>query len=153
MEQELGHSLFIRRKGYRNAQLTDQGAEFYRIAWNKDFKSWHSENFDETIPPLVILEHAALAAYFMTEKSWTFCPYTTAIRLQKNGACIYELKNSPPEQVVYYLVNENRKTATIHKFLELLTVNSKHFRKIRLLLFSVKTNIKEKPCIILRAVV
>lgn len=70
-------------KGYRNAQLTDQGAEFYRIAWNKDFKSWHSENFDETIPPLVILEHAALAAYFMTEKSWTFCPYTTAIRLQK----------------------------------------------------------------------
>ena len=86
MEQELGHSLFIRRKGYRNAQLTDQGAEFYRIAWNKDFKSWHSENFDETIPPLVILEHAALAAYFMTEKSWTFCPYTTAIRLQKNGA-------------------------------------------------------------------
>ena len=54
MEQELGHSLFIRRKGYRNAQLTDQGAEFYRIAWNKDFKSWHSENFDETIPPLVI---------------------------------------------------------------------------------------------------
>lgn len=39
--------------------------------------------FDETIPPLVILEHAALAAYFMTEKSWTFCPYTTAIRLQK----------------------------------------------------------------------
>lgn len=67
MEQELGHSLFIRRKGYRNAQLTDQGAEFYRIAWNKDFKSWHSENFDETIPPLVILEHAALASYFMTE--------------------------------------------------------------------------------------
>ena len=153
MEQELGHSLFIRRKGYRNAQLTDQGAEFYRIAWNKDFKSWHSENFDETIPPLVILEHASLAAYFMTEKSWTFCPYTTAIRLQKNGACIYELKNSPPELVVYYLVNENRKTATIHKFLELLTEKLKHFRKIRLLLFSVKTNIKEKPCIILRAVV
>ena len=44
----------------------DQGAEFYRIAWNKDF-NLHSENFDETIPPLVILEHAALVAYFMTE--------------------------------------------------------------------------------------
>ena len=131
MEQELGHSLFIRRKGYRNAQ----GAEFYRIAWNKDFKSWHSENFDETIPPLVILEHAALAAYFMTEKSWTFCPYTTAIRLQKNGACIYELKNSPPEQVVYYLVNENRKTATIHKFLELLTEKLKTLPKDKITSF------------------
>ena len=124
MEQELGHSLFIRRKGYRNAQLTDQGAEFYRIAWNKDFKSWHSENFD-----------AALAAYFMTEKSWTFCPYTTAIRLQKNGACIYELKNSPPEQVVYYLVNENRKTATIHKFLELLTEKLKTLPKDKITSF------------------
>ena len=119
MEQELGHSLFIRRKGYRNAQLTDQGAEFYRIAWNKDFKSWHSENFDETIPPLVILEHAALAA----------------IRLQKNGACIYELKNSPPEQVVYYLVNENRKTATIHKFLELLTEKLKTLPKDKITSF------------------
>ena len=115
MEQELGHSLFIRRKGYRNAQLTDQGAEFYRIAWNKDFKSWHSENFDETIPPLVILEHAALAAYFMTEKSWTFCPY--------------------PEQVVYYLVNENRKTATIHKFLELLTEKLKTLPKDKITSF------------------
>ena len=111
------------------------GAEFYRIAWNKDFKSWHSENFDETIPPLVILEHAALAAYFMTEKSWTFCPYTTAIRLQKNGACIYELKNSPPEQVVYYLVNENRKTATIHKFLELLTEKLKTLPKDKITSF------------------
>ena len=135
MEQELGHSLFIRRKGYRNAQLTDQGAEFYRIAWNKDFKSWHSENFDETIPPLVILEHAALAAYFMTEKSWTFCPYTTAIRLQKNGACIYELKNSPPGQEVYFLVNENRKTATIHKFLELLTEKLKTLPKDKITSF------------------
>lgn len=105
MEQELGHSLFIRRKGYRNAQLTDQGAEFYRIAWNKDFKSW------------------------------TFCPYTTAIRLQKNGACIYELKNSPPEQVVYYLVNENRKTATIHKFLKLLAEKLKTLPKDKITSF------------------
>ena len=80
-------------------------------------------------------EHAALAAYFMTEKSWTFCPYTTAIRLQKNGACIYELKNSPPEQVVYYLVNENRKTATIHKFLELLTEKLKTLPKDKITSF------------------
>ena len=98
-------------------------------------ESGNSENFDETIPPLVILEHAALAAYFMTEKSWTFCPYTTAIRLQKNGACIYELKNSPPEQVVYYLVNENRKTATIHKFLELLTEKLKTLPKDKITSF------------------
>ena len=77
----------------------------------------------------------AIAAYFMTEKSWTFCPYTTAIRLQKNGACIYELKNSPPEQVVYYLVNENRKTATIHKFLELLTEKLKTLPKDKITSF------------------
>ena len=83
----------------------------------------------------LFLEHAALAAYFMTEKSWTFCPYTTAIRLQKNGACIYELKNSPPEQVVYYLVNENRKTATIHKFLELLTEKLKTLPKDKITSF------------------
>ena len=71
--------------------------------------------------------------------SVTFCAkrdtYTTAIRLQKNGACIYELKNSPPEQVVYYLVNENRKTATIHKFLELLTEKLKTLPKDKITSF------------------
>lgn len=43
MEQELGYPLFIRRKGQREAQLTDQGAEFYHIAW-KWQRLWEETN-------------------------------------------------------------------------------------------------------------
>jgi hypothetical protein len=39
------------------------------------------------------------------------------------------------EQVVYYLVNENRKTATIHKFLELLTEKLKTLPKDKITSF------------------
>lgn len=33
MEQELGYPLILRQKGHRTIQLTDQGKEFYKIAW------------------------------------------------------------------------------------------------------------------------
>lgn len=33
MEQELGYPVLERRKGHRSIRLTDQGKEFYRIAW------------------------------------------------------------------------------------------------------------------------
>ena len=33
MEQELGYPILERRKGQRSIRLTDQGKEFYRIAW------------------------------------------------------------------------------------------------------------------------
>lgn len=33
MEQELGYPLIVRQKGHRAVRLTEQGAEFYRIAW------------------------------------------------------------------------------------------------------------------------
>lgn len=33
MEQELGYPLIKRQKGHRTIQLTDQGIEFYHIAW------------------------------------------------------------------------------------------------------------------------
>lgn len=33
MEQELGYPLIKRQKGHRTVQLTDQGLEFYHIAW------------------------------------------------------------------------------------------------------------------------
>lgn len=43
MEQELGYPLITRRKGYRTVQLTDQGAEFYHIAW-KWQQLWEETN-------------------------------------------------------------------------------------------------------------
>lgn len=33
MEQELGYPLIVRQKGHRSVQLTEQGVEFYHIAW------------------------------------------------------------------------------------------------------------------------
>lgn len=43
MEQELGYPLITRRKGHRTVQLTDQGAEFYHIAW-KWQQLWEETN-------------------------------------------------------------------------------------------------------------
>lgn len=90
------------------------------VAWNKDFKAWHANNFNEQIDPMVILEHAALASYFLSGNAWTFCPYTTGQNLAKKGMYIYTLRESPPDQVIYYLVNENKKSISIEQFLKLL---------------------------------
>lgn len=90
------------------------------VAWNKEFKAWHANHFDERISPVVILEHAALASYFLQDDFWIFAPYTTGERFRKQGAHIYELKEAPPQQIIYYLVNGNKKQIAIQKFLDLL---------------------------------
>lgn len=90
------------------------------VAWNKEFKAWHANHFNEQISPVVILEHAALASYFLQGDYWLFAPYTTGERFSKNGAHIYELKEAPPQQIIYYLVNGNTKQIPVQRFLDLL---------------------------------
>lgn len=105
--------------GFIDLNCLKEEKEVY-VAWNKEFKAWHATNFDERISPVVILEHAALASYFLQDDCWTFAPYTTGERFRKNGAYIYELKEAPPNQIIYYLVNGSRKHAAIQRFLDLL---------------------------------
>lgn len=90
------------------------------VAWNKEFKAWHANHFNELISPLVILDHSILATYFLQNDYWILAPYTMGERFRKNGACVYELKESPPRQMIYYLVNRGQKETAIRKFLELL---------------------------------
>ncbi len=95
------------------------------VAWNKEFKAWHANQFNELISPLVYLEHAALARYFLKDDRWTFAPYTTGEQFRKNGANIYELKEAPPHQIIFYLVNGDKKHMAIKRFLDLLDAKVK----------------------------
>lgn len=68
------------------------------VAWNKEFKAWHADHFNEEISPVVVLEHAALASYFLQADYWTVAPYTTGERFRGSGAFIYELEEAPPHR-------------------------------------------------------
>ncbi len=98
-------------------------------AWNKEFKIWHSNKFDETADPLVILEHAALTPYFLKGDAWTFCPYTTGEWLEKQGAHVYRLlpADMPPNQIVYAVHNPKRKPEAFHTVLTLLKQHLKTY--------------------------
>ena len=91
-------------------------------SWNKEFKAWHSDHFNEMADPLVILEHAALTPYFLKDDAWTFCPYTTGEWLKRQGAHVYRLlpEDTPPSQIVYAVHNPKRKPDAFHTFLTLL---------------------------------
>ncbi|HJC48218.1 MAG TPA: LysR family transcriptional regulator [Candidatus Lachnoclostridium pullistercoris] len=110
--------------GWIELEALQEDKEIF-VAWNKEFKEWHANHFNEMISPVVVLEHAILALYFLKGDYWTFAPYTTGERFRKNGAHIYELKEAPPYQMIYYLFNGNEKQSAIRKFLELLNAKLK----------------------------
>lgn len=105
--------------GFVTTECLEEEKEIY-VAWNKEFKAWHADHFDEQISPYVYLEHSSLAAYLLRDDYWTFAPYTTGEHFRRKGAYIYELKEAPPHQIIYYLANGNKKLAAIRRFLDLL---------------------------------
>ena len=105
--------------GVVSLECLEEEREVY-VAWNKEFKSWHAQQFDERISPRVYLEHAALARYFLWEDGWLLAPYTTGERFRKEGAYVYEIREAPPYQIIYYLISSKKKEAAVRKFLDLL---------------------------------
>lgn len=91
--------------------------------WNKEYAFWHDEHFDERKKPIVILEHYMAAQYFLTDDAWMIMPYMTGLHFQKEGAYMYDLKDTPPNQITFYLSVKNNKENAVHHFLDLL---SKH---------------------------
>lgn len=63
------------------------------VAWNKEFKAWHMEHFDERRLPLVVLEHATLAQYFLKEDDhWAFATYTAGEQLRPQEPIFMNLR-------------------------------------------------------------
>lgn len=104
-------------------QLSEE-KEVY-VAWNKEFKVWHAEHFNEQISPVVILEHAALTNYFLKGDRWQLAPYSTCEYYRKQGAYIYELSDIPPAQIVYYIMNDQKTKSVIDRLLNLLNCKLK----------------------------
>lgn len=90
------------------------------LPWNKEFKAWHQEHFDERISPIVILEHYAESCYFLQKDAWMLAPFSTGEHFRRQGAFIYDLDDPPPWQIIYYLANGDHKRLTIQTFLNLL---------------------------------
>lgn len=88
--------------------------------WNKEFKAWHAEHFDERISPVVILEHYMVSQYFLRGDTWMLTPYSTGEHFRREGAYVYELSECPPNQIIFYLCSGNKKAAAIHHFLDAL---------------------------------
>ena len=66
------------------------------VAWNKEFKAWHMEHFDERRLPLVVLEHATLAQYFLKEDDhWAFATYTAGEQLRAARRGLYSGRDTP----------------------------------------------------------
>lgn len=90
------------------------------LAWNKEFKAWHEENFDELIPPIVSLEHYAESRFFLKGDAWMLAPYATGEHYRQLGARIYDLATPPPRQIIYYLTSCGKKDLAVRQFLDLL---------------------------------
>lgn len=90
------------------------------LPWNKEFCSWHSEHFDEMIKPLLDLQHAILAQYYLTGESWTFAPYSTCLRYARSGCNIYTLPEMPPYLLIDCAYIESRRQKDIDHLLEIL---------------------------------
>ena len=97
----------------------DPAKEIY-AAWETTFKSWHANNFNEQIAPLIYLDDVSMIDYFLVEDNWVFVPYMTGECLRRRGANIYHISNGPPDRIVYYLTRENAKVKSIELLLSLL---------------------------------
>lgn len=95
------------------------GKEIY-VPWNNEFKSWHSAHFHDRIAPLVYLEDVSLLDCFLMDDKWVTLPYAMGKYLEKQGAHLYHILNSPPDRIIYYLVKGNSKDSSIHLLLSLL---------------------------------
>ena len=108
----LMHEFVYLIKGDERAALIDSGC---------GFGSLRQAVRSLTGLPLVVLEHATLAQYFLKEDDhWAFATYTAGEQLRAAGAYIYEPQETPPPQITYYLANGTKKLPAIQRFLSLL---------------------------------
>lgn len=90
------------------------------LPWNSEFSAWHAAHFDESISPLVYLQHSILATYYLEGAAWTFIPVTACARYKAIGCHIYQLAEMPPGQIVYYVTNGTEKKELINMVLTVL---------------------------------
>lgn len=91
-----------------------------RLPWNPEFDAWHEKRFDATVYPKVTLDQMSLMEEFITGDNWAITPLSVAKKVNKKSIKTAVLKDAPPDRVIYYLINPQRKEKMISYFLDLL---------------------------------
>lgn len=83
MEQELGYPLLVRQKGHRSVQLTEQGLEFYRIAWKWQllWEETNSISFSSEKELLSVASVNSVSRYLLAPICQEFLSHNFRLRL------------------------------------------------------------------------
>ena len=104
-------------------QLKEENEIF--LPWNKEFRIWHNEIFDASVRPLLSLEHAILAQYYLAGDAWTFAPITSCLRYEEMGCHIYSMEQMPPHMPISCAYFSGRKEKEITHILAVLKTELK----------------------------
>lgn len=88
-----------------------------RFPWNAAFDIWHAKWFDASILPQVQLDQPNLLPHFLTGENFAIAPLMVARELDSSQFHICQLKDRPPNHMIYYLTNGKEKQEIIQNFL------------------------------------
>lgn len=95
-----------------------------RLPWNPEFDMWHDywfkpfTNYKMFLDQMTLLEH-----YLLWKDTWAIVPVSVANSLiQLPYTAIYNLKDGPPDRIIYYLRSNHRKAEMILEFLNTLYI-------------------------------
>lgn len=93
-----------------------------RLPWNPEYDVWHDFWFKSTPEYRVSLDQMNLLEHVLSwENTWAIVPSSVAYRLSSlNSVSVYQIASPPPDRIIYYLKNGNRKIELINRFLAVL---------------------------------
>lgn len=93
-----------------------------RLPWNPEFDMWHdywfkaSNNYKVFLDQMTLLESCLL-----WKDTWAIVPASVAYHLSRLAYVrVYELREGPPDRIIYYLRGNNKKQEIINELLEIL---------------------------------
>lgn len=97
-----------------SASELDPAKEFF-IDWSPAFHVWHERWWPGILRPELHVDTAALILKLMDgEEDWSIIPLSMAREFQKTGRyALYEIKEEPPERVIYKLTHKFPKPSSL----------------------------------------
>lgn len=93
-----------------------------RLPWNPEYDVWHDFWFKSTPEYRVSLDQMNLLEHVLSwENTWAIVPSSVAYKLSSlTYVSVYQIASPPPDRIIYYLKNGNRKIELINHFLTVL---------------------------------
>lgn len=76
--------------------------------WNQDVANWHDQWWHRSISPYVQVDSFSLTARFLErENSWSICPESAAVELQRQGMTVYSIGVPSPYRICYMIYRKS----------------------------------------------